>query len=163
MTALTESQLTPLPFKSFTVMSKLNYLCTEPDCLNPKEGRTDRCASHNAAFRKMAKDVKKLQDKRDAALKKAKPPRTRVNKVSEKRKEQNAEYAILREAFLKENPKCACCGDPSQHVHHRAGRQNDMLLEKQYFMAVCDGCHREIHDNPEWARQQGYMILRTTV
>lgn len=136
-------------------MSIIPGYCSEPDCERPST-RTGRCESHEAAARK---------EKRNASQPKvaAQPlQRTRIAKVSDKRAEQNAEYSKLREAFLKEHPVCQVCGSAeAEDVHHRAGRSNDLLCEVRYFLAVCRTCHNHIHDDPEFAKQNGYMILRS--
>lgn len=63
--------------------------------------------------------------------------------------------------WLEEHKVCEACGDPSEEVHHKNGRFGERLTDKTFWMAVCKVCHREIHANPEWAREQGYLILRS--
>jgi hypothetical protein len=40
-------------------------------------------------------------------------------------------------------------------IHHMSGRLGRKLFED--FLAVCFGCHRRIHDNPAWAKSQGFL------
>jgi hypothetical protein len=83
-----------------------------------------------------------------------------IKKVSEKRKVQNDAYSKARLTWIV-GKRCQCCGDPATVIHHRAGRSNEMLLEKKYWLAVCSPCHDEIHANPVWAASQGYMLKRS--
>ena len=91
-----------------------------------------------------------------------------VKKVSEKRKEQNDVYSIMREKFLNSKKRCECCGeavenrDPTKflEVHHMKGRTNELLLDRQYWLAVCSPCHRHITDDSAWAIKEGYSLPR---
>lgn len=135
-------------------MSLLNGYCRIEGCENPA-GRTGICESHLHVTRK-----EKRQASRPVA--KAAPLRRMpVQRLSEKRVEQNTEYLVEHGPYLVEHPKCEACGDPSEEVHHKNGRFGERLLDQTFWMAVCKVCHREIHANPEWAREQGYLILRS--
>lgn len=137
-------------------MTKLPWQCEYKDCELKKEGKLPYCGSHNAMFRREARKDKQPKPSVRPLQK------SYIRKVSEKRKSQNDEYSVLREKFLKENPICkACETSPSTAIHHLKGRENDLLNEIQYWMPVCNICHNEIHANPEWARQHGYLILRS--
>lgn len=72
------------------------------------------------------------------------------------------EYSITASEYLKEHPFCQVegCSKPSEHCHHRAGRGAN-LLNKEYFLAVCAKDHRFIHDNPAWAKENGYLFQLT--
>lgn len=95
-------------------------------------------------------------------VKVAKPlKRTPVKKVSDKRKEQNTLYSQARATWII-GKRCACCGDPATEVHHKAGRTNDLLLEKKYWLPVCNGCHRLITEDSAWAVKEGYSLPRNT-
>lgn len=91
-----------------------------------------------------------------AAPKKPKP----LKRVSVKRAGQNAEYSVMREKFLKENPLCMNCGDQATELHHAAGRTNDLLLDRQYFRALCHGCHEMATLDTEWAVKMGISVYR---
>lgn len=59
---------------------------------------------------------------------------------------------------------CEACGDEiAAEIHHTGGRVGDDLLDESKFMGVCPGCSREIHANPEWAYENGYLIRRNDV
>jgi hypothetical protein len=38
-------------------------------------------------------------------------------------------------------------------IHHSRGRLGALLTDTRYFVAVCQSCHRWIHDHPGKARQ----------
>lgn len=72
------------------------------------------------------------------------------------------QYAKMRKEFLS-GKLCEVCQkehsrtrEPDE-IHHIAGRNNDRLLMTQYWLPVCWSCHWEIHDNPAWARERGYL------
>ena len=123
---------------------------------NPEMGLCSSCA---ALRRKNERQAIKDTLKKKVALKRSYRP---LAKRSVKRAEQEGRYAERREIFLKANPTCECCGsDPSIEIHHRSGRQGEKLLEEQYWMAVCRTCHNLIHDDPEFAKKNGFMLFRS--
>lgn len=131
------------------------YLCNMDECDRVREGNTPYCSSHNHAIRR---------DARDASMPVRTPKQLKrmpVKKVSEKRAAQNDEYLEAHDPWLKEHKLCEACGDPSEEVHHKNGRFGERLTDQTFWMAVCKMCHREIHASPEWAREQGYLILRS--
>lgn len=86
-----------------------------------------------------------------------KPKKTKQRSRTAK---NNKEYLALREAFLNEHFWCQVCKEEiAMEVHHKAGRREN-LLKIETWLAVCPGCHRIIHDQPAWAREQGYMESR---
>jgi hypothetical protein len=62
---------------------------------------------------------------------------------------------------MDKNYKCEVCGHAGDQVHHKEGR-GKKLCAVNTFLAVCAGCHRRIHDNPAWARENGYLIYNFT-
>jgi hypothetical protein len=121
-------------------------------CPNLCEGRTDYCGSHNFILRK--RECESLKEK-----KKPKP----IKRESEKRKGQNKEYSKLAKEYLLLYPVCEVveCHLPSNQVHHMAGRSNEMLLNTDYFLAVCPDCHQRITLDSKWALENGYSLPRT--
>lgn len=107
---------------------------------------SDYCFQH--------KPRKPIGQKADKPLKKPKP----IKPISDKRKKQEAAYSVLRKAFLEQHPNCEICGSPSTEVHHRNGRENERLNDTEYWMAIDRLCHTELHLNPQWARDNGYLI-----
>jgi hypothetical protein len=86
--------------------------------------------------------------------------RTRLRRASKVRRTQLTKYSELRLAYLREHLFCEVgnCKNMSTQVHHLAGRQGKRLLDFNNCLAVCFDCHRQIHDHPRWAREQGYLI-----
>jgi len=84
-----------------------------------------------------------------------------IQPISKKRLEELATYRPLRDKYLRENTECEVreCTNKSTHIHHKNGRIGAILYYVPYFMAVCNECHPEkIHENPAWARENGYLI-----
>lgn len=86
-----------------------------------------------------------------------------INKVSKKRIDQNKEYSKVRDQYLKIFEVCEVknCMLPSSQIHHKAGRVGQLLTDVNHFLAVCDTCHKYIHDNVKWSQEYGYMELRS--
>lgn len=88
-----------------------------------------------------------------------KPKTTKVYKA--KPRKDLSEYQKVRATYLKEHPLCECgCGERATEVHHKKGRIGKLLTDTEFFMAVASFCHAEIHNNPKWAFEQGYMLTR---
>lgn len=89
-----------------------------------------------------------------------------IKKVSERRKQQNAEYKKLRIQFLLDNPRCEVFPElASSEVHHGAGRIEDLLCDMSTWKAVSRRGHQKIELFPEWAKSQGFSMerLKTTI
>lgn len=56
-------------------------------------------------------------------------------------------------------PICqVCLHSPAVHTHHRKMRSQGGTDESVNLMKVCSWCHNEIHANPTWAYEQGYLV-----
>jgi len=91
----------------------------------------------------------------------SKPIRNR----SPKRAKQEGEYSKEAKAFKEEHPFCqAClpgiCTGKTHDVHHKAGRVADLLLDQEYWLAVCRQCHEWIETHPIEARDLGYSVSK---
>lgn len=86
----------------------------------------------------------------------------KIPKVSEKRKVDNAKYLVLRIEFLgkPENQKCPITGKPTTDVHHSKGRIGSLLLDTRYWIALSREGHKQVEENPEWAKENGYSLNR---
>lgn len=84
---------------------------------------------------------------------------TPIKKRSAKRAKQEKEYSKVRAAYLEVFPVCEVwnCGNKSTSIHHVRGRVGNLLTDINHFMAVCDLCHKYIHENVAWSYHQGYM------
>lgn len=84
-----------------------------------------------------------------------------IKPISDKKAEELKIYRVKRDAYLKEITECEVreCNKKSTHIHHMNGRIGKNLYDDNMFMAVCNSCHpSKIHENPKWAREQGYLI-----
>lgn len=132
---------------NFVVVPKT---CEHEGCNNPIWSRkTMRCKIHQT---QKTPEKKKIGNN----LK-----RTPIKKVSDKKSKRDKVYSVLRQKYLEENPICQICNSvPSTDIHHkhsgadRAKYQNDLST----WMALCRGCHTEIHENPKWARDNDYLV-----
>jgi len=87
---------------------------------------------------------------------KAKPPRKPIAKRSKKREDENKVYLMLREKFLKDNPRCAVFPlMDSNEVHHTySGKDRDKyFLVVETWLPVSRYGHKWIHDHPKEARE----------
>lgn len=116
------------------------------------EGATDQCATHNAEDRKAERQSKKV---------KVVVP---IKKVTAKRAAQNVEYLKLRKEYLALYPVCEVpeCNIKAVDIHHQKGKENDLLLDTNYFMSVCRGHHIQFTEHSKDAIEKGYSFLRST-
>jgi hypothetical protein len=99
---------------------------------------------------------KRREERRPKSIKK----QPKIKHRSTKGAKEDKIYLELNRKYLKEHPICECCQvAKSTEVHHRKGRGIWLLIVK-YFMAICRACHREIENNPEWAKANGYSLSR---
>lgn len=85
--------------------------------------------------------------------------KTRLRKVSKRRRKDNAMYTVLRKMFLLQRPKCErCLISDSEDVHHMNGRHNSRLNDTTYWLPVCRCCHDWIHKHPAKAREMGFLM-----
>lgn len=86
-----------------------------------------------------------------------------IRKVSPKMAKALTEYTKKRKYFLLHCPSCKVCGGPASEVHHQKGRSSvDLLLDTQFWIAVCHRCHVEIEYRPQWAKERGFSLDRLT-
>lgn len=91
-----------------------------------------------------------------------KKKRYSIPKVSEKRKIENLKYVAQRIVFLgkKENQICPITGKPTTDIHHQKGRVGSLFLDKTYWVALSREGHKQVEENPEWAKENGYSLDR---
>lgn len=83
-----------------------------------------------------------------------------LNKVSDKRLEENEEYKKVRAQYLAEHPTCEVhgCSNKASDIHHKMHiRAGSLLNDVTQFMATCRTCHQKIHNSPTWAVAEGYL------
>lgn len=106
-----------------------------------------------------------------------KPKLGGLNNISQKKMGELSIYRPIRDRYLERHPICEVkdCDRPTTNLHHKMGRVGfadqkardkglKLLLDSRYFMACCSVCHPgRIHDNPEWARQLGYLLTKSVL
>ncbi len=83
--------------------------------------------------------------------------RSPIKKMSDKTKALNAKYLKARLKFL-DGKICPITKSPATEIHHTNGREYERLIDKDYWLAVTREGHNKIHANPQWARDNGYLI-----
>lgn len=89
--------------------------------------------------------------------------RKRIKSVSSKRAKELAMYRKIKAKLFKDKPDCQACPRfgympiPATDIHHFAGKQGKLLCHERFFILVCRGCHRAIHDHPAIARELGLL------
>lgn len=93
------------------------------------------------------------------------PKETKINKVSETRKEWDKEYNKNRKKFLSEHPACQAmiegCTKKATDIHHKRGKNSkEDYVSPSNFLAVCRHCHQVIEKNPAFAKAFGFSQSR---
>lgn len=83
--------------------------------------------------------------------------KTPLRKVSKKQSRRLTEYRKAKASYMEEHRHCEMCSAPSQQIHHKRGR-GIYLADPEFFAALCAPCHEEVHRNPNWARENGWLI-----
>lgn len=118
------------------------------ECGNYTEGGTDKCASCNQKERKKSRKVE--------------PKRYKIRKVSKKRAKQLSQYNKLREHFLLIYQQCQVpgCGAMATEVHHAKGRENELLLDTTFWVAICSRHHTYYTEHSNEAIEKGISVKR---
>ncbi|KPE51003.1 hypothetical protein [Chryseobacterium indologenes] len=125
-----------------------------------------RCQAHYKAYR-----IKVNSEKRPKEIKIRKP----IRKVSKKQAIIDAKYIAAKIQFMGkiENKICPVTGQETTDVHHKMGRIGfadqwarinnvPLLLDSRFWLAVSREGHRQIEENPTWAKEMGYSLNRLT-
>lgn len=84
-------------------------------------------------------------------------------RAPERTKEEKL-YSAKRIIFLAKHPMCQAhlpeCQNKSTEVHHKMGREGDLLLNDCYWLSTCRSCHDFIEKNPEFAKLMGFSLNR---
>lgn len=108
----------------------------------------------SAALRKRAKAAFLARRRGKVAAKRPKRLRARSSAMEARMKL----YRAAKARFLAAYPSCQCgCGRKSKEIHHKFGRQGDLLLWETGWIPVCSYCHQFIHSNIDWARQRNLI------
>jgi len=103
--------------------------------------------------------------------KKASKPRQAIRQKSKKQANLDRAYSVLRKKFLEEHKYKRCPvalnvfkkAVPVTEVHHKAGRVGKLYLDVSKLLAVSREGHSYIHENPEEAYLNNWLIKSTTV
>jgi len=149
----------------------------EPDdyCFNLAEGRTDYCPRHNRLMRKAEETAKRDAEKLAVKLLKQKEkqslPKPAINKVSKKRKDENATYSERRRIFLL-GKRCVVFPTlAATTVHHAKGRIGyadnwardkgiTLFLDERYWIPASLEGHEYIEHHPQEAKDRGWSQSR---
>jgi len=91
--------------------------------------------------------------------------RTPIRRRSKKESERLRRYDRAR-AIVMETAEGMCeaatprCVGPAGQVHHRQGRDGDLVDDLDNLLAVCYACHDYIHSHPHESYERGWMIRR---
>jgi hypothetical protein len=80
-----------------------------------------------------------------------------MNKVSVRHAKELKQYSQARKEHFALNPYCAICTLDATDIHHMAKRGKN-LCNKDTFLSLCRRCHTRCHDNPAWAKENGYTL-----
>ena len=95
----------------------------------------------------------------------------KIKQVSDKRKEDNEIYSVMRKQFLEKFPICPITNKPTTDIHHKKGRigfaddwarYNDisLFLDVRFWVALSREGHQFVEENPTWAKENGYSLNR---
>lgn len=71
-----------------------------------------------------------------------------------------AEYAKLKKEFIQDKTCPIYPHLPVTDIHHKKGREGKLLLDTKFWLAVSRKAHIKITNNPKWAVENGYSLLR---
>jgi hypothetical protein len=89
-----------------------------------------------------------------------------ISKRSNKKAAEDRIYSTKRKKFLEENPMCQAhlpgCAGPSCQVHHKKGRIGSLYLDIEYWLAICDYCHKWVTEHSKEAITLELSLSRLT-
>jgi hypothetical protein len=93
-----------------------------------------------------------------------------IRRSTPKRAREKSQYSRKCAAYKRKHPWCAACEALSRFnpmpvgicrtsdVHHKMGREGDLLLDERFWMPVCRTCHDWIEDHGREARRLGFVL-----
>lgn len=89
------------------------------------------------------------------------PLRRRSTKESARiRRYQTARYIVAERSNGSCEARTPDCRGLADEVHHRKGRDGDLVDDVDLLLGTCWACHRFIHSNPALSYERGWMIRR---
>lgn len=93
--------------------------------------------------------------------------RKAIKQVSTKRQKQLSEYSKERIKFLTVHQGCQAnlsgCTGLASEIHHQQGKENELLLDQDKWLAICRSCHSYITENSNWAICVGLSLRRNGI
>jgi hypothetical protein len=87
-----------------------------------------------------------------------------IRSRSPKRASQEAKYNKNRLKYLEKNELCLArllgCTYYTTDIHHKQGREGDLLLDESKWLPVCRNCHDTIEMNPLMAKEHDLSLSR---
>lgn len=101
-----------------------------------------------------------------------------INKVTDERREQLAQYSVEAAQYKLDNPFCMVCPlffkhnplfpiqnctNKTAHIHHQWGKEDDKLLMKEFWLTTCEFGHDYELTHPLEAYAAGVSIKRNII
>ena len=88
-----------------------------------------------------------------------------IPKRSPKKIKLDYNYSKVRMNFLSQHPLCQAkiyglCTNTATEIHHKKGREGELLINPEFFLSVCRQCHEWIENNPNLSKDLGFSISR---
>jgi len=73
---------------------------------------------------------------------------------------QKARAAVAERSGFRCEARTRKCEGRLHQVHHRKGRDGDLIDDLDLLLGVCVWCHAYIHENPAESYERGWLIKR---
>jgi hypothetical protein len=130
----------------------------------PKKKECNGCHQEKYIYKNVTLDGARFKLCKECAFKedlKVSPIKSKIKKISDKKKKLDALYTKLRRIELEKYPTCQIhtdyCTGKSTEIHHAAYRTGENFLGVDTWFATCRECHSWVHLNPKTARELGFL------
>lgn len=97
-----------------------------------------------------------------ASFKQVKVPKG-LNKVADKRKEEDKEYKKIVAQMASTGKKCEIkspvCTKVMEGLHHMKKRGKH-YLDRKFLKRSCNPCNRYLEEHPDWAMENGHSVSK---
>ena len=85
-----------------------------------------------------------------------------VRRISEALAAELKKYKQLKILWKSkpENKHCRVCQASASELHHARGRLGPLLCDERHWIPLCWRCHRRVHAEIEWARENGLIAKK---
>lgn len=104
---------------------------------------------------------REAKQEQNSADRKNKSNSAGMRRESPKRAAQQIQYRARVKIWLIGKTCAVFPGRKATECHHKKGKNGDLLLDERYWLPVSHEGHIEITNRPEWARERGFIILRS--